>query len=136
MSMNKKEQAQMAEALRQRDMAIALRFRSEPLPERMQAPDWGEAQKVGWHAHVYHGIVHIEPGCFTAGWHSVGDTQRIRSQGCGEFFATRLDALLVARHRMALQAAENLASLDAQIEKERLNPTPMPNTAQGRKGEA
>lgn len=126
MAMTKKEREQMAALEGERGLALALRFRSEPIPKPMEpAEDYAELRQ-GWGENAYGEKVF--PGCFTRHNHADGLTHKTTSQGSGEFYATRFEALLVMRNKVARDAASRLARIDAMIEQERDNPTPIPDT--------
>lgn len=125
--MNKKEQAELEQARTDRDMALALRFRSEPLPERMKpAEDYRELRQ-GWSKNAF--TRSVSPGCFTSQSHAIGYTHSTCSQGSGTFYATRLEALLALRHEMTVKYANHLAIVDRGIDLERAEPTPIPDTS-------
>lgn len=130
MAMNKKETAELEQALIDRDMALALRFRSEPLPEPMKPDEDYRKILRGWSKNTYNRTV--SAGCFTRQSHAIGYTHSTSSQGSGTFYATRLEALLVLRHELTVQYAAYLAIVDRAIEKERAEPTPIPDTSKGR----
>lgn len=131
MAMNKAEKYELAQARRERDLAVALRFRTEAIPEQLRHDElgFGEIRK-GWHPWVTERPSgKICPGCFSTGGSSLGLTHKIESRTAYPFYATRLEALIVLREMMTVQCAEALAELDRQINTERESPTPIPDTS-------
>lgn len=123
MAMTKKEQAEFETMRQMRDLALALRFRSEPLPQPMQLPEDHQELKVGWYGNSY--TKEVSKGCFTKHNYSIDRKDMTKHSGREDFYNTRLDALFVMRNKVAMKAAIELANIDREIEKERNNPTPL-----------
>jgi len=78
--------------------------------------------EVGWFSNGYTG--RATQGCSSAVYHDTQNTTRTSTQTQGVQYHTRKDALIVARWEMCERFAEQLAKLDAEIEKEIQSPTP------------
>ena len=68
-----------------------------------------------------------EPACSSRVHHGTGSTIETRSQGSRNLYSTRLLALMAARNELELRFARELMSMDARIEAEKANPTPLPD---------
>ena len=78
--------------------------------------DGGPRLVVGWFATL---TGTVRQGCSDMHSHSVSRTDKTDTQQMGVMYATKLDALKVARWNLAEKMAEELARLDREIEKER-----------------
>lgn len=124
MAMTRKEHAEM-DALRQAlKLAQALRWPSEPEPERKPLPQTASDTPFheGWDFNVYNNDVY--PAWTEAHVHGTGPypqstSNRSASQNGHPLYASRLEAFLALRHAKTREFAKTLAELDTEIEKER-----------------
>jgi hypothetical protein len=78
--------------------------------------------EVGWFVNTYNGTV--TQGCSSSIYHDTQNTTKTSTQTRGVQYHTRKDALIVARWELCERFAQQLAKLDAEIEKEIQSPTP------------
>lgn len=69
----------------------------------------------------------VEPACSNRVNHGAGSAIRITTQGARDLYSTRQGALEALRNEMETRFAKELLVIDREIEKERLNPTPLPD---------
>lgn len=69
----------------------------------------------------------VEPACSAASFHGTGRTTETTTQGPRSLYSTRLMALRAVRNDMEQRFAAELRRIDAWIELEIANPTPLPD---------
>ena len=116
MSMNKKEQAEVAALRHELGIAKALRF-TDPVAPDVDIPTSFQKVVNGWNYHVstWDGA-RVEKSCTSSGSHSWGNWDKTTSQGPRRLYSTELRATLAARSELARLCAEALARVDARIE--------------------
>lgn len=125
MAMNKREQAELDTARQALASALALGWPCVLRPksvdrETIRSATDGNDLYIGWSCHVYLGgsigrTWTVIQGCSNGINHCWDATDRTTTQGCGQFYATQLDALLEARWRVCEQTAKTLAEIDLAI---------------------
>lgn len=119
MAMNKKEQAAMAEMEKNLRLAKALRW-SEPVSKDVSPPSGYQSIASGFVFNADNGSV--EPAWSSPGHHGIGrsepETKYSGRQNPIYMFSTRLLALRGLRNAVEREAAEKLAAIDEQIERE------------------
>lgn len=128
MAKTKREAAELESLRRQLRLAKAFAWPAYPKPEQIdvaraiEGKEW-PAKIEGWYCHSWDLESRISKGWSRSGSHSNTLAADHGCQGAGRMYATRLEALLMARHEITERAAEALANLDAAIEAERAEPS-------------
>lgn len=127
MTMTKAERARMEMLEREARLARALRFPTDPVPQPMSIAEIkasltdggmksGHYEKVarGWFFNSH--VMQVSRGCSNGYSHSpTGNVTT--SQNGGRMYRTEAEAWRAMRHEKARQVAEDLAKIDARIEK-------------------
>ena len=118
----KKSKAVLAEEQQKQQMEMlhaALRWSDDtdllpdvPPPSIMYPPEL----TTGWVFNTYTRTVEV--ACSSAISHTVGQTDRVRSQGPRSLYSTRIRALLALRSALEHEFAAALAKIDALIEQQ------------------
>lgn len=118
--MNKKEQAEMDRLCKAVAEARAMRWPEYEYPAQIETPPTYSRGTFtrGWWAHAYGLEWRVGEGVSDGVHHSTHNLERTTTQGPGKFYASRIDALRVARLKLTEQFAQVLARLDAEIERE------------------
>lgn len=122
MAMNKKEQAELAQAKLDAVINRALRW-TDPVNPDLMPPNWGEPDIRGYVYNTYN--MRIEPAWSDSAYHSIGSHERkkhIASQGARPLYSTRFLALRALRSAKEIEIAKQLADIDMLIAAE-LNKT-------------
>lgn len=132
MTMTKAERAHVA--VLEKNLAEALAFRRTDLVKPdVSPPEPGSGNtSYGFRPHVYETEFRAEPFNSTSIYHGRSDNgrQSSRSHGSIMLCSSRLLALQMARNQMERNFATVLAKIDAEMESERANPTPHPESGQ------
>lgn len=131
--MNKKEQAQLADALKR---AAEYRALSWPMEEQPKPMTYGEIEArrkesasglvTGWFINHHdvcqylHGTPRVRFGCTNGHAHSRDRVDKTDTQGGGEIYETRSKALLALKWKVLNHFAPGLAKIDALIAEQRL----------------
>lgn len=116
MPMTRAEKAAFDLVVKQLDEARALRFRDFTLFKLVPS----ELLQTGWAFNPYNRDV--SQGCFRAGAHSYGRTDRTDSQNTGgPWYASKADAYRALRVEIQQNYAEILALIDKKIENAAFN---------------
>ena len=120
MAMNKKEAAELAEAKERLARAMALHWPIEPKPDpvsveqmRLEA-DAGNGLFIGWSGWSWNDSYRVAQGCSNGVFHDADNITRTSTQGAGQFYATKDQALLAVRWELCERCAKTLAQLDAE----------------------
>jgi hypothetical protein len=120
MTMNKREQAEVAELRHQLALARALRCTPVVLPD-VPIPTRFHNLVKGFLYCASQSAWRVEPACSSCHEHSFGNNDKTTIRDGKKLFSTRLLALRALRNDAERQCAEWLAAIDAMIDRE---PTP------------
>ena len=102
-------------------LAKSLSWPVAPEPRRIATPYQNEVTS-GWSSHWHPEFMgrglRVVQGISDGVSHNPNGVDRVSTKGAGDFYANRLDALLVARHKATRWCAEQLAAIDREIELE------------------
>lgn len=126
MAMTKAEKALMESLILARDMVRALRWPEGDCPRPLTAEEVRDVGTFkGWRAWAHQMRFRVEPITSSVGSHYDGHGARVGfgSQGHGNPYRTRLEALRACRFALTIEAAKALADCDAEIAREIAPPT-------------
>ena len=122
MAMTKAEKEEMERLKWELARERAMRFPAYSKPERMTSTELTPAKNVysggvvvAWHQWNYGVEFRVQEGCSNGINHSSSNTDRTTTQGGGQFYKSKLDALRVARIEITERFASVLATIDAEI---------------------
>lgn len=126
MAMTKAEKARVETLQQARDMARALRWPEGDCPQPLTAEEVRDVGTFkGWRAWTYQMRFRVEPITSSVSSHYNGHGARVDfgSQGHGNPYRTRLEALRACRFALTIEAAKALAGCDTEIAREIAPPT-------------
>lgn len=124
MAMNKKEQAELAQAKLDAMINRALRWTDPVQPDLMPPKPISGEQDIRGYVYNTHNM-RVDPAWSSSAYHSIGSHERKNyhaSQGACQLYSTRLLALRALRSAKEIEVAKQLANIDMLIAAE-LNKT-------------